>query len=116
MENPIGQVNKLAHAGFGVAFLIILVTLGISFWGHHQAVLTFEAVIHNEEVSAELLRLFVDLKVAEDQQREFLGQTADGEIEETVPGQVRSRGEAGEDQPGRRRKAGQSGARAGAGR
>ena len=72
MENPKGQVNKLAHTGFGVAFLIILATLGISFWGHHQTVLTFEAVIHNEEVSAELLRMFVDLKVAEDQQREFL--------------------------------------------
>lgn len=64
--------NKVTHVGFGMSFLIILITLGISFWGLHQTVGTFELVIHTEEASDELLRLFVDLKEAEDQQREYL--------------------------------------------
>jgi len=55
-----------------MSFLIILITLGISFWGLHQTVGTFELVIHTEEASDELLRLFTDLKEAEDQQREYL--------------------------------------------
>jgi len=64
--------NKVTHVGFGMSFLIILITLGISFWGLHQTVKTFESVIHLEEVVDELLRLFVELKEAEDQQREYL--------------------------------------------
>jgi len=64
--------NKVTHAGFGTSFLIILITLGISFWGLHQTVGTFESVIHTEEVADELLRLFVELKEAEDHQREYL--------------------------------------------
>jgi len=64
--------NKVTHVGLGMSFLIILITLGISFWGLHQTVGTFELVIHTEEASDELLRLFVDLKAAEDQQREYL--------------------------------------------
>lgn len=64
--------NKVTHVGFGLSFLIILTTLGISFWGLHQTVGNFEAVIHTEEISDELLRLYVELKEAEDQQREYL--------------------------------------------
>jgi signal transduction histidine kinase len=64
--------NKVTHLGFGISFLIILTTLGVSFWGLHQTVGIFESVIHTEEVSDELLRLFVELKEAEDQQREYL--------------------------------------------
>jgi signal transduction histidine kinase len=64
--------NKATHVGFALSFLIILTTLGISFWGLHQTVGMFESVIHTEEVSDELLRLFVELKEAEDQQREYL--------------------------------------------
>lgn len=64
--------NKVTHVGFGISFLIILITLGISFWGLHQTVKTFESVIHTEEVTDQLLRLFVEMKEAEDHQREYL--------------------------------------------
>ena len=64
--------NRVTHFGFGLSFLIILITLGISFWSLHQTVKTFESVIHTEEVADELLRLFVELKEAEDHQREYL--------------------------------------------
>jgi len=64
--------KKVTHAGFGLMALIILATLGVSLWGTHQTVGIFESVIHLEEVSDELLRVFADLKEAEDQQREYL--------------------------------------------
>jgi len=64
--------KKARHVGFGISFLIILITLGISFWGLHQTVKTFESVIHTEQVADQLLRLFVELKEAEDHQREYL--------------------------------------------
>lgn len=51
--------NKVTHVGFGMSFLIIMITLGISFWGLHQTVGMFESVILTQEVSDELLRLFV---------------------------------------------------------
>jgi len=64
--------NKASHLGFGLSFLIILSTLGISFWGLHQTVGIFESVMHTEALSDELLRIFAELKEAEDQQREYL--------------------------------------------
>jgi len=64
--------KKVTHVGFGAMVLIILATLGVSLWGLHQTVGIFESVIHVEEVSDELLRIFADLKEAEDQQREYL--------------------------------------------
>ncbi len=70
--SPLFSFNRLTHVGFGMSFLIILTTLGVSFWGLHQTVGIFESVVHSEEVSDELLRLFVELKEAEDQQREYL--------------------------------------------
>ncbi len=65
-------LGKVTHVGFGIMFLLILTALGISFWGLHQTVGIFETVIHTEEVSDELLRVFVELKEAEDKQREYL--------------------------------------------
>ena len=64
--------KKMTHIGFGIMVLIILATLGVSLWGVHHTVGIFESVIHLEEVSDELLRVFADLKEAEDQQREYL--------------------------------------------
>ena len=64
--------KKVTHVGFGAMVLIILATLGVSLWGMHQTVGIFESVIHAEEVSDELLRVFADLKEAEYQQREYL--------------------------------------------
>jgi signal transduction histidine kinase len=64
--------KKVTHVGFGLMVLILLATLGISLWGLHHTVEIFESVIHAEEVSDELLRVFADLKEAEDQQREYL--------------------------------------------
>lgn len=64
--------NKMTPVGFGISFLIILITLGISFWGLHRTVGNFESLIHTEEISDEMLRLFVELKEAEDLQREYL--------------------------------------------
>ena len=66
------RFKKVTHVGFGMVVLIILTTLGVSLWGLHQTVGIFETVIHAEEVSDELLRVFADLKEAEDQQREYL--------------------------------------------
>ncbi len=71
-NSPLFSFNRLTHVGFGMSFLIVLITLGISFWGLHHTVGIFESVIHTEEVSDELLSLFVELKEAEDQQREYL--------------------------------------------
>lgn len=65
-------LNRMAHIGFGLTYVIILTVLGVSFWGLHEAVSNFEAVIHTEQVSEELLRLFADVKEAEDHQRDFL--------------------------------------------
>ena len=64
--------KRVTNIGFGVTFLIILITLGIAFWGLHRTVGHFETVVHAEEVSERLLRVFVDLKNAEDHQREYL--------------------------------------------
>lgn len=64
--------KKVTHLGFGMMVLIILTSLGLSLWGLHHTVGIFESVIHAEEVSDELLRVFADLKEAEDQQREYL--------------------------------------------
>jgi signal transduction histidine kinase len=64
--------TKGTHIWHGVTFLIIVVTLGVAFWGLHQTVKNFEAVVHNEEISEQLMELFVAIKVAEDQQREYL--------------------------------------------
>jgi len=73
MSTPLTfSMKKVTHVGYGVMVLIILATLALALWGIHQTVGTFEAVIHTEEVSAELLRVFADLKEAEDQQREYL--------------------------------------------
>lgn len=69
---PAFSFKKVTHVGFGMMVLIILATLGVSLWGLHQTVGIFESVIHTEEVSNELLRIFADLKEAEDQQREYL--------------------------------------------
>ena len=81
--------NRVTHFGFGLSFLIILITLGISFWSLHQTVKTFESVIHTEEVADELLRLFVELKEAEDHQREYL-LTDDPQLLETYRKAVES--------------------------
>ncbi|PJA78384.1 MAG: hypothetical protein CO149_04350, partial [Nitrospirae bacterium CG_4_9_14_3_um_filter_51_5] len=64
--------KNVTHVGFGMMVLIILTTLGVALWGIHQTAGIFEKAIHTEEVSEELLRVFVDLKEAEDQQREYL--------------------------------------------
>ncbi len=64
--------KNVSHLAFGIAVLIILITLGVSLWGLHQTVGVFESVIHAEKVSDELLRVFADLKKAENQQREYL--------------------------------------------
>lgn len=69
---PVFPFKKMTHIGFGLMVLIILATLGVSLWGLHQTVKIFESVIHTEEVSDELLRVFTNLKEAEDQQREYL--------------------------------------------
>jgi signal transduction histidine kinase len=69
---PVFPFKKVTHVGFGMMVLILLATLGVSLWGIHQTVGIFESVIHAEEVSDELLRIFADLKEAEDQQREYL--------------------------------------------
>ncbi len=70
--STIFSYKKVTHVGFGMMVLIILATFGVSLWGIHQTVGIFESVIHLEEVSDELLRIFADLKEAEDQQREYL--------------------------------------------
>ncbi len=64
--------TKGSHILHGMTFLFIVRTLGVAFWGLHQTVENFEAVVHNEENSEQLLELFVEIKVAEDDQREFL--------------------------------------------
>jgi len=62
----------MIHVGVGLGHLILVTVLGVSFWGLHQTVTNFESVSHSEEVANEFLRLFLDLKEAEDQQRSFL--------------------------------------------
>ena len=69
---PVFSFKKVTHVGFGLMGLILLATLGVSFWGLHRTVGTFESVIHAEEVSDELFRVFTELQEAEDQQREYL--------------------------------------------
>lgn len=64
--------KNVTHVGFGMMVLIILTTIGVALWGIHQTAGIFESVIHAEEASDELLRVFADLKEAEDQQREYL--------------------------------------------
>ncbi len=58
--------------GFGITFLIVLTTLGISFWSLHHTVGIFDSVIHREKTSESFLRAFVELKEAEDQLHQFL--------------------------------------------
>ena len=69
---PVFPIKKITHIGFGLMVLMILATLGVSLWGLHHTVDIFESVIHTEEVSEELLRIYTNLKEAEDQQREYL--------------------------------------------
>jgi CHASE3 domain sensor protein len=66
------QMNKGTLIGFATTFLLILLTLGIALWGLHRTVGNFESVSYAKEVSEQLLRVLVDLKDAEDQQREYL--------------------------------------------
>lgn len=65
-------VNKATNIGIATTFLIILLTLGIALWGLHRTVGNFESVRYAREVSEQFLRVLVDLKDAEDQQREYL--------------------------------------------
>ncbi len=69
---PRFPANKVTNVGLATTFIIILITLGIASWGLHRTVGNFESVIHVEEISEQLLRMFVDLKNAEDHQREYL--------------------------------------------
>jgi hypothetical protein len=64
--------NKVTHLGFGISFLIILTTLGVSFWGLHQTVGIFESVIHTEEVSDELLRRINNVSICSRMTHSFL--------------------------------------------
>ncbi len=65
-------VTRGTHLWYGVTVVFIVVTLGVAFWGLHRTVKNFEAVVHDEEISEELLVVFLDIKVAEDRQRDFL--------------------------------------------
>jgi CHASE3 domain sensor protein len=72
MDDRTMRFSKLAYFGIGVAFLVLLVILGVSLWGLHQTVKGFESIIHTEKLSDQLMHLFSDLKEAEDDQRLFL--------------------------------------------
>ena len=72
MDERTMRFSKLAYFGIGVAFLVLLVILGVSLWGLHQTVKGFESIIHTEKLSDQLMHLFSDLKEAEDDQRLFL--------------------------------------------
>ncbi len=71
-SRPKLQVGLFPYLGFVLAFVILAVILGMSIWGIQKAARNFDTVIHAEEVSDHLIRLFAELKGMEDRQREFL--------------------------------------------
>ncbi len=64
--------SALPYVGLGVALVVLLGMLAFSYWGFLQSLSVFEQVIHKEEEFDQYLRLFADLKEAEDWQREYL--------------------------------------------
>jgi len=72
MKAPLFPFNKMIHVGVILGHLILVTTLGVSFWGFHQTVNGFESVSHSRDATKALLQLFLDLEEAEDHQRGFL--------------------------------------------
>ena len=72
MNDRTMSFGKLTYLGVGFAFLVLLVILSMSLWGLHWTVEGFEAIIHTERLSDQLMQVFSDLKEAEDDQRLFL--------------------------------------------
>ncbi len=72
MKTPFFPFNNMIYVGLVLSHLILVMVLGVSVWGFHQSVSSFESVSHSQDVTNELLRLFLDLKEAEDHQRGFL--------------------------------------------
>ena len=72
MKTSFFPFNKMIHVGVGLGHLILVMVLGVSFWGLHQTVTSSESVSHSGDITNRLLRLFLTLKEAEDHQRSFL--------------------------------------------
>lgn len=77
--------SALPYVGLLVAFIALLGIFVFSYWSFLQSLKVFEQVIHKEEEFDQYLRLFADLKEAEDWQREYL---LTGEPQYLVPYQV----------------------------
>ena len=72
MKAPFFPFTKIIHVGVILGHFILVMVLGVSFWGLHQTVKSFESVAHSGEITTGLIRLFVDLNEAEDHQRGYL--------------------------------------------
>jgi signal transduction histidine kinase len=72
MNTSFFPFNNKIHVGVVLGHLILVTVLGVSLWGLHQTVNSFESVSHSAEVTNSLFRLFLNLKEAEEHQRSFL--------------------------------------------
>ncbi len=77
--------TALPYVGLVAAFVALLGIFGFSYWNFLLALRGFEQVIHKEEIFDQYLRLFADIKDAEDWQREYL---LTGDVRHLVPYQV----------------------------
>ena len=72
MKIPVFPFTNIIHVGVILGHLILVTVLGVSFWGLHQTVKSFESASQTGQITTGLIRLFVDLNDAEDHQRGFL--------------------------------------------
>ena len=72
MKTPLFPFTNIIHVGVILGHVSLVTVLGVSFWGLHQTVNSFESVSHSGDVTTGLVRLFADLKDAEDLQQGFL--------------------------------------------
>lgn len=77
--------SALPYVGLVMALVVLLGMFAYSYWSFLQSLKVFEQVMHKEEEFDKYLRLFADIKEAEDWQREYL---LTGELQYLAPYQV----------------------------